>query len=582
MSDFLKQYVNANRPKEEDFSLEKYVADSKSKMDKPSNDGRPAQTALESYGNTVLLGNLPQVQALVGGVTDKVLNPAMKLDHELKKQGFRIQGPDDGYIERRDTNIKRQIGLRAENPKAAIAGDVAGLVGGGLLTAGAGSAIKPAAGALGRLERSAAAGATMGALTNPGDVEGEVSPLQLDARFKNSLIGGTLGYVTQGALEGVSIGGKAASNYFKGKAGEKAIAAIGANKADMKKLGEKGAIKLGQDARDAGLVGPLSTPSRIAKNADKMKDEVGEQIGGLIDSADAAGATKVDGTKIGLAILEDPEIIAAKTTPGSGGMYSAALKEAETIASNGEMTLKQAHALRRNIDQNINFNKRRTDLKPGEAEVLYKIRDAINSAMNESVDAMRGSQGANALKKANAQYSKLSRIQSIAENRVAMNSSNRTFGLTDNILAGAGASIGGTIAGPVGAAVGGAIGGGVSKLGRTFGKGVQSSAANVSSKASSGAAAVADALGNSAGQPQMLIAELNQMVNGGSKFEPSRFEEILNNPQLMDMFKDDPSLVDGIEDAMLRAQVRKKIGVREPSSIPKSSESAFERRLKSK
>jgi hypothetical protein len=315
--------------------------------------------------------------------------------------------------------------------------------------------------------------------TVQGGIQGAINAKEGE-RLDGAIHGAKVGALLGTGAEILSTAVEPVAGWLKGKAGEKSTSAIGATKADMKRLGEKGAERLGNVALDEGVVTPFSTPKSIAEKASHAKESVGEQIGNLIKGADDAGAAKIDGSKIGLELLEHPDVIAAKTTPGGSGLYESASREAETLAQNGEMSLSDAHALRRRIDQNINFNKRRSDLKPGEQEVLYKIRDALNNAINEAVNAVRGGGEIDALKKANASYSNLSRIEDMATNRMAMNSSNRTISLTDTIAGAAGASTGNPAL-----AVGLA---GANKLGRTFGKSLQATGARAASNTLAGIA----------------------------------------------------------------------------------------------
>jgi hypothetical protein len=557
------------------FDPDAYLAKKSESVKPEASLGRMAQTALESYGNTATLGYLPHAQAAV----ERLLpDPRKGVDEELLKKGFSITTPQEGYIQSRDSNIKRQQALRAENPKSAFAGDVAGIIGGTLVTGAAGKVIgagSNASGFLGRLKDAGKAGATIGAIANPGDVEGEYSPAQLLDRAANAGKGAAFGVIAQAGSEGVAKAGKGLADYFKGKAGEKAAGAIGANKSDMKRLGKQGAEKLGKDALEEGLVGPFSTPSSIAKNAESKLDDVGERIGGLIETADKAGTITINSQRIANQIYYDPEVATLIKTPGSTAAFSAAGEAVETLAKNGELGIREAHQLRRRIDKNINFNRKRTDLKPGEQEVLYKIRDKLNDAMNDAVNTVQGSAG-NALKKANAEYSRLSKINEVAENRIAMDSSNRTFGLTDTIAAAAGAASGDTPEEKLAMSI---AFGGLNKFGRTFGKGIQASGFNAASGLAAKLPGAASSVAANPAAASGAMASAKQAISG-IKFDPQNFQEILGNPQLMENFEKNPDSINAVADPMLRSAIRKSLKtVRKPSG---ASKSAFERRLKSR
>lgn len=547
------EYLQKNKPQ---FDPDAYLA----KDEKPKGtSGKSLQAGLEAYGNTALMGYLPHVQAAL------TPDPNKYLDEELRQKGFKISQPKmPSYTERRDENLKRLEQQAVENPTASKIGTALGVVGGALATAPF-SGTAQGLSAAQRFKQAATVGGVMGALQNPGDVEGEIHPIQPESRLKNAGLGIGTGLVAQGLAEGVSKVGSGISSWLKGKSNEKAVAAIGANKADMKFLGPKGVDQLGQETLKKEIVTPLSTPKSILEKAENSKEVVGDQIGKIIRMADDAGAPKIDGAKIGLNLLDDAEIQAARTTPEMGSMVNAAERSAESLASNGEMTLKQAHDLRRRVDQSIKFNRKRGELPPGTQEVLYKVRDALNTAINDGVNESVGA-GTDVLKKLNSEYSKLSKIQKIAENRVAMNSSNRAIGLTDTIAAAAGGAIGNEIGGPEGSVIGTLVGGALNKTGRTFGASVQATGFNRASKI----LAISPAVERFASQNplafQTIANRISDKMSGGGKFERIEDHPILRDKKLVEQFKSHPELIDSIQDDKLRKQMYKKIG-RDPSGI---------------
>lgn len=503
--------------------------------------------ALEHAGNAMTLGYLPHLQAMIEKLTP---NPGRNVDAALKSQGFKVQGPSDSYVDLRDANIKRLQQEGKEHPTASTAGTVAGTVIGGIAMSPLFRASQ-AATVGSRLASAGLAGAGVGAVSNPGDVEGEVSPVQFDRRSVNAGVGGALGLGTQAALEVVAPVTQKAVDWLKSKASEKAVATLGANKSDLKRLGQKGTQSLGEAARENGVVRAFSTPGSVANKVQDLKEGVGQEIGDLIKRADAAGAPKVDGTKIGVDLLNDPEIVSAAKTPGMSGMVSAAQKEAETLAENGEMSLAQAHKLRQDVDRSINFNKRRPDLSPGSQEVLYKIRDSLNEHINTAVNGVEGV-ATDALKKANRVYSQLSRMDDIASNRVAMNGANRTLGLTDTIAASAGQVSGGPLAAVALTAL--------NKGARTFGSSLQSSGYNLAANVFRKAPAIAAYGQNN----PMLMQVLGQKLKGGATpFDQA--QPLLNDPNILTIFKQNPHLIDAIKDPNLRAAMAARVG-RKPAT----------------
>lgn len=150
------------------------------------------QTALEGFGQTATMGYLPHIQAAAETGIDKLgelfgVGPAAE-DAKLRAQGFKL--PERGYVQARDENIARQDAQAKEHPLASMLGKGAGIAATSMLPIGA---AKGAASVGGAFLRGGASGATQGALYNPGDTKGEVSPLQLEDRGKNALIGGAIG-----------------------------------------------------------------------------------------------------------------------------------------------------------------------------------------------------------------------------------------------------------------------------------------------------------------------------------------------------------------------------------------------------
>jgi hypothetical protein len=144
------------------------------------------QTELESFGNGATLGYLPHLQALAEPVTNAI--------------GKAVTGQDvtsDDYVDARDKNIKRMAEQRSEHPLNAGLGTLAG----GLAL----SPLAPESAATtvaGKVGHGVAVGAGFGAAANPGDTEGEVSPLQLKGRAGNAAIGAFTGGTISGGLAG--------------------------------------------------------------------------------------------------------------------------------------------------------------------------------------------------------------------------------------------------------------------------------------------------------------------------------------------------------------------------------------------
>lgn len=294
--------------------------DPDSYLSKPAGgkDSTVGQTVLENYGNTVTLGHLPHLQAVAGKLMP---DAGADVDEKLKKEGFTISEPaPDTYIQARDKNIARQTQQSKDNPWAARLGTGLGFVGGGLVMPSAALAKGATLGA--RALSAAKAGAALGALQNPGDVEGDISFMPME-RAKNAGIGAAIGGLSVPAIEFAGKGAKAASDWLTDKASLKAFRALGrptpTNQAKFTDTGMDKAI--GRELLDEGAIPVLGTPGRIKARVEPMKEQAGKAIGDLLDRAEteiaqqeAAGTApfggfRRNGTEIRMSPLKETKLL---------------------------------------------------------------------------------------------------------------------------------------------------------------------------------------------------------------------------------------------------------------------------------
>lgn len=181
------------------------------------------QALLEGFGQGASFGYLPQLQAAAAPLQDAILSKiaSTKLGADLLGVPQDSKPDDSTYVERRDENIKRQQKLAAENPVTYGGAALAGGLTTGIATAG----MMPSAGAAtaaGRIRDAARAGAIYGAVSNPGDVKGEVNLVQAPERIENAgkgmVIGGALGAGFEGltrAVQGAARGTENIAAKFK-------------------------------------------------------------------------------------------------------------------------------------------------------------------------------------------------------------------------------------------------------------------------------------------------------------------------------------------------------------------------------
>lgn len=161
---------------------------------KPKTETDVEQTTVEHFANGALLGYLPQVQAAAQKPMFSALNAMTGQNVE-----------PDSYVDARDKTVRRLAAQAEQNPNAAAGAGLGGLVAGSFVVPapmpkalqGAGKGLVGLGKAAGR---GAVYGAEYGAVANPGDVQGEVSPVQLGERIGKSLDGAEAGAKFGGGL----------------------------------------------------------------------------------------------------------------------------------------------------------------------------------------------------------------------------------------------------------------------------------------------------------------------------------------------------------------------------------------------
>ncbi len=272
-----------------------------------------SESALQHFGNSATYGYLPQIQAAVEPAIQKVTDLFLPSD----PKGFNVQSPDSSYIQRRDQYIQNQNQMSQDHPVASIAGGIGGAITGGVATGGliskglgagvglvapemgAQIANGVRAGSIGqRLRNAAAVGGTIGAIRNPGDTQGEVSPMQPFERVKNIASDAALGGVIQGGGEVLGKVGNAIKNApetIKNYSQLKALKGTGATLKDFRKaFGNAKANELGQAAIDEGVIGLGDDIHDIAKKAKSIKSEIGNKISSIYDQADELAASSIE------------------------------------------------------------------------------------------------------------------------------------------------------------------------------------------------------------------------------------------------------------------------------------------------
>jgi len=431
---------------EVEFNPEAYLSDQEKKdknkkayKEKTAYD-KPVTSFLRGVADTATLGYLPQIEAGSRKLADKVAgtiyentgllsdSPAAVVSR-MKKEGYDIDLPD--YTQLRDESVREGEKLKKYNPKSSLGGMVAGGLLSAPLIAGGG-----AASVGGRLGQAALSGGALGALYNPGDREGEISPLQLQDRAVGAATGAAGGLVGQGLGELAKAAGKAIPENLKSFAREKAFKSSGAMLKDFKKaVGKDKLDELGETMFKEKLFKPGKSFDYVADQSSEKLDEVGKKIG---DVYKKIGVQPIDQRQIYDDIVGD----VIKNRPRVGGdvydaKVQAILDDLIQDPSFKSGDIRGMNDFVREIDNMIDYSKRANEMKSvqqGYLSIKNKVRSLINKIAEDT--------GSPELKDLNKRYSNLIQINKIANDRVAREASNRAFGLTDTIAGSGGVGVG--------------------------------------------------------------------------------------------------------------------------------------------
>lgn len=458
------------------FDPDKFLADTAPKKE------RKTESFIQGFGNAASFGYLPQIQAALEPAIQGVAGLfSDNTDQKLKEQGFDIQTQDPSYVERRDQYIKEGQDLAQENPYSSMAGGLAGSVASGIATGGAVSkALGTTARAAtfgGRLGQAAKTGAVIGAIRNPGDIEGEIAPLQPMERVKNASIDALTGMAFQGGIEGLGKVGstvKDAGKSLKTYSELKALKASGAMLKDFRKAFGKGkALSLGKEVLDEGIVGIGDDINDIAQKANKAASESSSRLNDIYNQADDVLAQSVGPVnfQVNLKNVADKLRSTLKTKYANNldgeEIVASVEKELEKISLKRDITFGELRKLRQSIDDKINHSKLKQDL-PALQEELSNLRNHIQDEVKDKLGNINPDLKT-AFTRENKKLSNLIEISKMAKDKAAREESNQAFGLSEKIATGAGGVIGSVIGGPVGTAVGLVTAPAIAKASRQYG-----------------------------------------------------------------------------------------------------------------
>lgn len=481
--------------------------------------------ASQNLGNKIFGGLAPQLQAKAQPITDRIYNAGNKLFNQPQVEPApwsQLTSNSPEYVSARDQNIESLKNLQEQNPRSSMIGSAGGILATAPLMAAATPEIA-GAGLLDKASQAAASGALMGAVENPGDVKGQVNPLQGQERLKNAGIGSLTGVASQGAA---ALGNKVVKvisgvpDFLKEFAQTRSAAATGltggqaAKAAKMDVFGDPGqTIKnLGSYATDNGIVKAGDTVKSVAKKSGEALKETGQKIGSVYQKALElrndpkewsllSPEQQKDLTDNSLnpkqMVKEYLDQVKAKYYGENNGdeIIAAAEKSSNNFLNKGSADIVSVQKFKSDIGHEIYgagpfVQPSEKPLIQAKSDFKDYLRDKLNSSI-ESLDRVFGTQLGGDLPKLNKDYNMLSTINNVAKTAYAKEEGNNLLGLRESGAvfggAGLGASAGyklGGVPGAIKGGIGGAVGGLLTKVGSKYGRANIAAGANVLANAS--------------------------------------------------------------------------------------------------
>jgi len=353
----------------------------------------------------------------------------------------------DVYKQGRDLRRGEYERAAQENPASFTGGKILGGIASGVAVPSAATA---------NLARAASIGAGIGAATGFGESQGETSNQILDT-LRGATVGGGLGAAGAAITKAMTPAAKAAQE----QAARSAYRVTGGLKSDINKLYNQTPEEIGQELLDRGLI-TLGTKRGSRELSEKILEDLGRFRTGqdkLMSTLDEGAPNAFDVTKVIAKIRKSADEY--RNMAGSGNQsYAKALDDEADILSNlykenPNISLSDALALKRNFDQGGKFQSPLSEAFKVEAS--RTARSAVNREIDDIISKIVNPDVAAAYNQSRQGASRLLSAKSALDQAQMREQANKTFGLTDLLSGGAGATIGSVAGGP--AALAGIAGG---------------------------------------------------------------------------------------------------------------------------
>lgn len=352
------------------------------------------------------------------------------------------------YIKERDLLNEEDERLKEENPvpyyggaatSFLVPGKVLGLLGKGAQAANLSTKAKALS--------AAALGAGYGFLEDPGDVKGEVTPLQLGQRSVQAGVGAVVSPAL--AVGGEKIASKAsgllksAASDLDETANKWAFSALRGYKKDVKKAFQKGEIEeIGKELFDSGILkGAPKSIETLAKETSSKEKELGKVYGNILNEISEKAGPVIDRRDITNKVREKLKIEDQSLPFASeiNELVEKGLKPFE--GSQRPLSISEAQDIKQKVSKlakwDTNFQGQEV---PDKIKVARELYHAINESIDQTADTLVDKLGVKAtadnLKSIRKDIYKLKVANRIAEGRNLGEVSNRLLSLTDYMAGG--------------------------------------------------------------------------------------------------------------------------------------------------
>ena len=241
-------------------------------------DSSAMGSAARGFTDVSTLGYAPQIAGALDPLAGWL---AKKID-----PGVAEQIKSRPYVEARDEYNQQLAEDASKHRMAQLLGKGAGLAANVAIPVGMFKAAGP--GAWNAAKVGAKTGALYGGLSNPGDTEGQIDPLQLQQRAKGAGIGALLG-------GGMGAAGSKLADWFKRSSQRQAVKSLNASPETEAELQIMGA---GKTLQEQGLMGnPLQSSAELQEKIARNLPQHAQAQKAMLEEASRRGAT-IDAAKV--------------------------------------------------------------------------------------------------------------------------------------------------------------------------------------------------------------------------------------------------------------------------------------------